>query len=128
MRAPNLDSANEHAMRSDAVRALTNMNCDASRALVERTRCAVREAALVMQEQRRQQRRNVGFVLVALLSMLILLGPALWNSIDDLFGGDLGGLPGQVELFLLMLGSAMLAALVAFWKEQRDLQHQRRDS
>jgi hypothetical protein len=129
MRAPNQGSASESEVLSDVVQTLTNMNCDANLALVERTRCAVRETALAMHEKRLQMRRNMGFALAALICLLILLGPAIWNSIDDLedlFGEDLGSLPSQVALFLLMLASAILAALVAFWKEQRDVHHQRR--
>jgi hypothetical protein len=126
MRASNLDSTNESAVLLDVVQALSSMNCDASIALVERTRCAVREAALNIQEQRIQRRRNMGFALSTLLCLLVLLGPAIWNSIDDLFGGELGDLPSEMAVFLLMLAAAMLAALVAFWKEQRDVQHQRR--
>ena len=129
MRAPNQGSATESAVLSDVVQTLTNMNCDANLALVERTRCAVRETAIIMRERRIQRRRNMGFALSALVCLLILLGPAIWNSVDDLddlFGGDLASLPSQVALFLLMLASAMLAALVAFWKEQRDVHHQRR--
>jgi hypothetical protein len=126
MRASNLDSTNQSAVSSDVIQALTSMNSDASLALVERTRCAVRQAALTIQEQRVQQRRNIGFALAVFVSLLVLLGPAIWNSIDDLFGGELGDLPSEMAVFLLMLAAAMLAALVAFWKEQRDVQHQRR--
>lgn len=126
MRASNLDSANESAVLADVVQALTSMNCDASSALVERTRCAVREAALVIQEQRIQRRRNMGFALSTMVCLLLLLGPAIWNSVDDLFGGEFADLPSQVAVLLLMLAAAVLAALVAFWKEQRDVLHQRR--
>jgi hypothetical protein len=128
MRAPNPEATNESAVLAETVKVLTNMNCDASLAVVERTRCAVREAALLIQEQRIQRRRNFGFALAVMVCLLLLLGPAIWNSVDDLFGGeeDLGGLPSQMAVFLLMLAPAMLAALVAFWKEQRDVYHQRR--
>jgi hypothetical protein len=126
MRASNLESTNEPEVLSDVVHALTGMNSDANLALVERTRCAVRQAALTIQEQRVQQRRNMGFALAVFVSLLVLLGPAIWNSIDDFVGGELGDLPSQMAAFLLMLAAAMLAALVAFWKEQRDVQHQRR--
>jgi hypothetical protein len=126
MRASNLESTNEPEVLSDVVQALTSMNCDANFALVDRTRCAVREAALVIQEQRIQRRRNMGFALSAMICLLLVLGPAIWNSIDDLFEGEFADLPSQVAVFLLMLASAILAALIAFWKEQRDVLHQRR--
>ena len=127
MKTRGLDPTDESAVLAQTVYALTSMNCDASLDLVQRTRCAVREAALNIREQRIRQRRNFGFALAALVCLLLLLGPAIWDSIDDLFGGDDPfGLPSQVAVFLLMLASAMLAALVAFWKEQRDVQHDRR--
>jgi hypothetical protein len=119
---------NETTPASDVVQALMSMNCDANLALVARTRFAVREAAILIQEQRIQRRRNVGFALAAVVVLLVLLGPAIWNSVDDLFDAEIigGDLPSQMALLLLFLAPAMLAALVAAWNNQRDVHHQRR--
>jgi hypothetical protein len=119
---------NETKPASDVVQALMSMNCDANLALVARTRFAVREAAILIQEQRIQRRRNVGFALAAVVVLLVLLGPAIWNSVDDLFDAEIigGDLPSQMALLLLFLAPAMLAALVAAWNNQRDVHHQRR--
>jgi succinate dehydrogenase hydrophobic anchor subunit len=110
----------EAAVREDVLQALVNLNCDANLARIERTRRSMRDMAISLQEQRMRQRRNLGFALIALLSMLILLAPAVWNSVEDFMGGEhLEDFPLQIALLLLMLFPAMLAALVAVWKGHR---------
>ncbi|HEV2274814.1 MAG TPA: hypothetical protein VGR96_11650 [Acidobacteriaceae bacterium] len=106
-------------VREDVVKALANLNCDASLVRVQRTRCSLREAALGLQEQRLRRRRNIGLALAAFFCLLVLLAPAVWNSAEDLMGGEhLNDFPLQIAFFLLMLFPAMLAALVAVWKER----------
>ena len=110
----------ETAVREEVIQALVNLNCDANLARIQRTRRSIRDIAIGLQEQRMRQRRTMGFALTALLSMLILLAPAVWNSVEDVMGGEhLEDFPVQIAFLLLMLFPAMLAALVAVWKGHR---------
>ena len=110
------------AAHEELVEALVNMNCGAN--LVERTRRATRVAAITLEEQRVRQRRNLGFAILALLSLLIMLSPVLWSGVEDMVSGEhFADLPMQVAFLLLMLFPAMLAALIVVWKGQRSAHH-----
>jgi hypothetical protein len=79
------------------------------------------------QEKRMRQRRNLGFAIVGFVFMLVLLGPAIWIGVEDLLGEErLFDMPTQVAFLIAMLFLAMLAALIAAWKGQHDVQHDRR--
>ena len=119
----------EASIRADAVEAIANLNCDASLARVQRTRRAMRDVALGLQEQRVRRRRNIGFALATLLCIFVLLAPAIWNSVEELMGGEhFTDFPLQTALFLLMLFPAMLAALIAVWREHHTAHYDERGS
>jgi drug/metabolite transporter (DMT)-like permease len=112
----------------ELVNAIVNLNCPANLATVQRTRRVLRDAAFALEERRLRQRRNTAFALVAFLMILIFLAPAVWNSAEDILNGEhLADLPAQAAFLLLTLTPAMLAALAAVWKEQRDIDHRRRN-
>jgi hypothetical protein len=122
------DSATHSADRADVVSALLSPNCDASLALVRRTRYAVRDTFIGLEERRIRQRRNIGLALLALFTVLILLTPEIWNSVEDLLAGEhLADLSCQFAFMLLMLAPAMLAALAAVWKEHLSIRRERSD-
>ncbi len=119
----------EASIRGDAVDAIANINCESNLARVQRTRRAIRDAAIGLQEERARQRRNLGCALATVLCMLILLGPAIWNSVEDLMGGEhFTDFPLQGALFLLLLFPAMIAALIAVWRGDRSLNYDERGS
>lgn len=112
---------------ADMVRSIPLMDCDANRVVTQRTRRAVRDAVISTQEKRTRQRRNLGFAILGFVSMLVLLGPAIWNGVEDLLGEEpLFDLPTQLAFLIAMLLLAMLAALIAVWKGQHNVQHDRR--
>jgi uncharacterized membrane protein len=112
---------------ADVVRSIPWLDGDASRALTQKTRRAVRDAVITTQEKRTLQRRNLGFAILGFVSMLILLGPVIWNGVEDLLEEEhLFDLPMQLGFLIAMLLLAMLAALIAVWKGQRPVQHDRR--
>lgn len=112
---------------ADVVRSIPWLDCDANRALTQKTRRAVRDAVISNQEKRTLQRRNLGFAILGFLFMLILLGPAIWIGIEDLLGEErLFDVPTQLTFLIAMLLLAMLAALIAVWKGQRHVYHDRR--
>ena len=112
---------------ADVVRSIPWLDGDANRALTQKTRRAVRDAVITTQEKRTLQRRNLGFAILGFVSMLILLGPVIWNGVEDLLEEEhLFDLPMQLGFLIAMLLLAMLAALIAVWKGQRPVQHDRR--
>ena|SRR5271156_2764463 len=112
---------------NDVLRAASLLDGDADRLVTQKTRRAVRDAVISTQEKRTRQRRNLGFAILGFVSMLVLLGPAIWTGVEELLGEEpLFDLPTQITFLIAMLFLAMLAALIAVWKEQHHVQHDRR--
>ena len=88
----------------------------------------MRDAVISTQEKRVRQRRNLGFAILGFVSMLVLLGPAIWNGMEELLdrGTSLRYAHADCAFSSLMLFLAMLAALIAVWKGQRSVEHDRR--
>ena len=105
--------------REDLVRALAGKDAQAGLRVVERTRRAVRVSIAARHEEQARRRRNLGISLAVCLGILMLLAPALWNSVEDLAGGEhFADIPTQLALLLMVLFPAMIAALVAGWRTQ----------
>jgi len=103
-----------------------NMDHDATLRLAMKTRRAVRDAVISGQEGRIRRRRNLGMAILSFVALLVLLAPHLWNGLEDLLAGErIFDLSTLVTLFVLTLLPAILAALIAIWKGQRDLEHDR---
>ncbi len=110
----------------EATRAIVWPDHEANLLLAQKTRRAVRDAVITTQERRLRQRRSLGLALMAFAFLLLLLAPAIWNGLEDLRAGDhLFDLPALVAFSVLMLFPGMLAALFAFWRSQRDVEHDR---
>jgi hypothetical protein len=125
------DFANPGARPDDhgeLIQALTGLDANASLAVAMRTRRAVREASLNLREDQKRRRRNKGIALLVALGILMLLTPALWSGVDEIFAGEhLSDLPTMFTLFALTLFSAIVAALIASWKNQQPLRYGRRN-
>jgi hypothetical protein len=112
---------------AEAVRSIAAQDCNANLLLTQKTRRAVRDAVITTQEKRVQQRRNLGFAILSFVCMLVLLGPAVWSGVEELLGEErLFDMPTQVAFLIMMLFLGMLAALIALWKGQHQVQHDRR--
>jgi len=111
----------------DVVRSVAWQDCNATQVLTQKTRRAVRDAVISTQEKRTLQRRNVGFAILGFIFMLVLLGPAIWNGMEDVLLEEehLFDMPTQLALLIAMLLLGMLAALIAVWKGQRHVYHDR---
>lgn len=128
MNAENPKLMSDTPVSEELVQAIANLNCVHNLAVVQRTRRVMRDAAFAMEERRIRQRKNTGFALLAFFTILVFLAPAVWNSIEEIVTGEhLADLPAQAGFLLLTLTPAMLAALAAVWKEQRDIDHRRRN-
>ena len=109
------------------MRSASLMDGDANRLVMQKTRRAVRDAVISTQEQRSRHRRNLGLAILSFVFMLVLLGPAVWTGVEELLGEEpLFDLPTQIAFLIAMLFLAMLAALIAVWKGQHNVQHDRR--
>lgn len=112
---------------NDVVRGASLLDGDAARLVTQKTRRAVRDAVISTQEKRTRQRKNLGLVMLSFVFMLVLLGPAVWNGVEEFLGEEpLLDLPTQITFLIAMLFLAMLAALIAVWKGQHNVQHDRR--
>jgi hypothetical protein len=110
----------------DTVRAIAWPDYDADLRLTQKTRRAVRDAVITGRERRLRQLRVMGFALIGFLFLMVLLAPALWNSLEDLLAGEhFFDLPALVALLTLMLFPPLLAALIALWKGKQDVEHDR---
>jgi Kef-type K+ transport system membrane component KefB len=88
--------------------------------VVLRTRRSVMEAAQLMQVQRRRQRRQLGYVLLAVAVLALLAAPALWSVITDVAGGEeFTGMPVMLLTLSLVLLSAMFAVLLVSWRARQ---------
>lgn len=121
---PHMDRrADEHA---EMVQILAGLNYDADLALAQKTRRAVRSAAIVLAERRAHQRRTVGIAVAAIVTLAVLLAPVIWNVIGELSGGgELADMPTEFLFLFMMLLPAVFAALFVGWKRQRDVHHDR---
>jgi hypothetical protein len=112
---------------NDVVRGASLLDGDAARLVTQKTRRAVRDAVISTQEMRSRHRRNLGLAILGFVSILVLIGPAIWTGVEELLGEEpIFDLSTQITFLIAMLFLAMLAALIAIWKEQHHVQHDRR--
>lgn len=110
------------------VRALSGLDAAPEMTLANRTRWAVRNAAVNFREDRRQRRKNMGVTLLLVFFFLTLLTPVLWGWAEELFAGShLADLSPMTTLLGLTLLSAVVAALVAGWQNRQHLRDGRRN-
>jgi hypothetical protein len=113
---------------SDILQALTGLDASASLGVAQRTRRAVREAATNLREDRKRRHRNKGLALLVAVGFLTLLTPALWSGVDEIFAGEhLSDLPTMITLLALTLFSAVVAALIASWKNHEPVRFGKRN-
>lgn len=111
----------------DVVRSAALLDGEANRLVTQKTRRAVRDAMISTEEKRTRQRRNLGLAILSFVALCVLLGPAIWNALEEILGEEPAlDLPTQVTFLIAMLLLAMLAALIAVWKGQHDVEHDRR--
>ena len=103
----------------DLLRAISGRDVNAQLPLVARTRQAIRVADENRREQSERERRTLGISLFAGGALFVLLAPVLWDSMDDLIGGEhFSDLPTQVALISTLLMMSVVAALVVLWRSR----------
>ncbi len=113
---------------TDLIELLSGLDAGVGLAVAQRTRRAVREAAVRLREDRVRRRRNKGLALLGAVGFLMLLTPALWSGVDEFFAGEhLSDLPTMFTLLAVTLFSAVVAALVAGWRNHQPIRSGRRN-
>ncbi len=104
----------------DLIQTLTGMDANASMAVAHRARRAVREVAFQIRDDRKRRRRNRGMALLIAAGFLMLLTPALWSGVDAFFAGEhISDMPAMFTMLAFTLFSAVIAALLASWKNHQ---------
>ncbi len=103
------------------VEALSGLSAQDDLAVVQRTRRAVMEAAHQMRAAQTRDRRQLGIALLAFLGLALLLTPAVWMVVDDLFnnGEHFQDTPAMTMSLVATLFSAVFAALVVHLRSRR---------
>ena len=111
------------------LRAVTGRDANAQLPMVTRTRRAIRIANESRREEGERGRHHIGVTLFVFGAIFLVLAPAMWGSLDDLFGGEhFGDLPTQVMLLCTFLMLAVVGALaVALWRNQANQPDYRQD-
>jgi hypothetical protein len=111
------------------LRAVAGRDANAQLPMVTRTRRAIRIANESRREEGERGRHHIGITLFVFGAIFLVLAPAMWGSLDDLFGGEhFGDLPTQVMLLCTFLMLAVVGALaVALWRNQANQQDYRQD-
>ena len=100
--------------------ALSGLDAQADLALVQRTRRAVMEAAHQMRAGETRRRRQAGIVMLAFLGLILLLTPAVWLVVDDLFSGEhFQETPAMTMSLIVTLISTIFAALIVHLRSRR---------
>ena len=103
----------------ETLAALSSLGNSRNAATTLRARRAVREAVIVMDEEKGRSRRNLGIALLALASLFVLLSPILWSSMDELMAGEhIFDASAMVTMLAVALATAVCAALIAGWRRQ----------
>jgi hypothetical protein len=125
---PSLGRGSSPPVDPELIKVLTGFDASRGLAVAQRTRRSVRDAAANLRDEAQRRRRNKGFALLLVMGFLMLLTPALWSGVDEIFAGEhLSDLPTMVTLLALTLFSAVVAALIASWKGHQPLRYGRRN-
>jgi hypothetical protein len=110
------------------LRAVAGRDANAQLPMVARTRRAIRIANESRREEGERGRHHIGVTLFAFGAIFLVLTPAMWGSLDDLFGGEhFGDLPTQVMLLCTFLMLAVVGALAVVWRNQGNQRDYRQD-
>ena len=102
------------------IEALSGLDAQADLALVQRTRRAVMETAHQMRAAESRRRRQLGIALLAFLGLALLLTPAVWIAVDDLFNGEhFQDTPTMTMSLVITLFSAIFTALIVHLRSRR---------
>lgn len=111
------------------VRSLAGLSADEERSTAQTARRRVAGKMLSVLEQKMITRRKRAIATMISVGVLVLLTPVIWSSVDSFVEeGHFGDLGSQVTFFIVILFPALLAALIAAWRNGLDDRHGKRNS
>jgi hypothetical protein len=111
------------------VRSLAGLSADEERSTAQTARRRVAGKMLSVREQKMITRRKRAIAIMISVGVLVLLSPVIWSSVDNFIDeGHFGDLGSQVTFFIVILFPALLAALIAAWRNGLDDRHGKRNS
>jgi len=111
------------------LRSLAGLDADEERSTAQTARRRVAGKMLSVREQKKITRRRRAIALMASVGVLLLITPVIWSSVDSFIGeGHFGDLGPQITFFIIVLFPALLAALIAAWRNGLDDRHGKRHS
>ncbi len=114
---------------SSLIEALAGLRTDQDHAVVDKTRRAVRGSMIDTVARKQNRKRNAGIAMLVAAVILVLLSPALWSGIDDLISGEyIADLTPMMTFLVVVFFSAVLAALIAGWKNTGHLRDENRNT
>lgn len=113
---------------SSLVSILSGTNANIACSIAARTRRSVRSNLATMNEQKKTQRRNTTWVIAAVVAVLLVITPTIWNAFDEFLGEErLGDINSQLTLWATIMIPAAIAALFAGWKNGRLIHAKKRN-
>jgi hypothetical protein len=101
------------------LQSLAGLDVEANMAVVQRTRRAVMAAANEMRAAQRRSRRQIGLVLLAVGTLVMMLTPAIWLVAEDMFGEEhFQDAPTLTMSLVVMAFSTIFAVLVVTWRNR----------
>lgn len=130
LRMPICNSDNcEPTPDPNLLRSLAGLDADEERSTAQTARRRVVGKVLSVREQKTTTRRKRAIAIMASVGVLVLISPVIWSSVDSYIGeGHFGDLGPQVTFFIVILFPALLAALIAAWRNGLDDRHGKRNS
>ena len=111
------------------LQSLAGKNASAELRTAQTARRRVVGKLLSAKEQKAQKRHTLAIAIMLSLGVLVLLSPAIWDGVEDLIAdGHFGDMGSQVSLLFLIFFPALLAALIAGWRNGQEVRLGRRDT
>jgi hypothetical protein len=107
---------------------LAGKNADDERHAAQTARRRVLGRLHTAKEQKQQKRHTVAIATMLSLGVLVLLSPAIWAGVENVIAdGHFGDMGSQVTLLFLIFFPALLAALIAGWRNGQEVRLVKRD-
>ena len=111
------------------IQTLAGLNASDGLRSAQTARRRVAGKIICVRQQKEKTRRNRATAIMASLGILVLLSPAIWQSVENcIVDGHFGDMGSQVTLLILLLFTALMAALIAGWRNGQEVRHAKRDS